>query len=181
MSEITISQLNDMIDRDEIRNVIGYEMYYVSRSGDIISTNYLAKGRIRYIKTANHRGYRSVCLYTKDGHKKTNLVHRLVAKSFIHNDKNYNEVNHINEVKDDNRVDNLEWCDRNYNVNYGSRTSRVSKSLHKRVARIGKNGSILKIYDSIHDTICDGFCRTHVGSCANGKRKTHGGYEWRYI
>ena len=52
---------------------------------------------------------------------KSYLVHRLVALAFIPNPNNYPEVNHKNEDKTDNRVENLEWCDRSYNINYGNR------------------------------------------------------------
>lgn len=179
--EITKEELQKMIDHDHVRNIGGYDIYYISRDDDVISTNYLAKGKIRYLKLADHKGYKSVSLYRNDKNRSLQLVHRLVAQSFIPNPKEHNEVNHKNEIKDDNRVENLEWCSRTYNVNYGERTKKMAKSLCKRVAKTDMAGNILKIYNSTIDTIKDGYYCSHVGACANGNRKTHKGYKWKYL
>lgn len=65
----------------------------------------------------NNKGYLIISL-CKNKKQKSYLVHRLVAEAFIKKPDQYNQVNHINEVKDDNRVENLEWCTNRYNVNY---------------------------------------------------------------
>lgn len=75
---------------------------------------------------ANKDGYHRVNLYNKQG-MKSKFVHRLVAESFISNPENKSDVNHIDENKTNNRVDNLNWMTRFENINYGSRNIRVSK------------------------------------------------------
>ena len=110
--------------------VVGYEgLYEVSSYGRVRSLdrydsrNHFCKGKILKLQTAG-RGYLSVEL-SSNGKTKKFLVHRLVAEAFITNPDNLPEVNHINEDKTNNRVDNLEFCNHKYNVNYGTRTDRM--------------------------------------------------------
>lgn len=92
----------------------GYEfLYKISNLGNVLSlrTNKLLK------QNMNTSGYFAVQL-CKDGKRKSYLVHRLVAEHFINNPKRCPEVNHKDEDKSNNVVDNLEWCTRKYNMNY---------------------------------------------------------------
>ena len=111
------------------RSVIGYEgLYEVSNTGLIRSLDRFVgnrnriKGKILSINIKKN-GYCSVALF-KYGKMKRYLVHRLVAQAFLPNPDNLPMVNHKNEDKSDNRVDNLEWCTAKYNLNYGTRTQR---------------------------------------------------------
>ena len=79
----------------------------------------------------NGSGYLRVKL-CKNGKCKRHLIHRLVAAAFIPNPYNLQEVNHIYECKDNNNSNNLEWCTREYNNNYGTRNKRVSETLKER-------------------------------------------------
>ena len=76
-------------------------------------------------------GYLVVC-FNRNGVKKNLRVHRLVAQAFIPNPLNYPIVNHKDECKTNNAVDNLEWCDVKYNDNYGTRNERLSQKLSGR-------------------------------------------------
>lgn len=114
------------------KEIIGFEgIYEVSNLG-----------RVRRIKTGNVlstskcggcREYSSVCL-SKNGKIYSRLVHRLVAEAFIPRPNGLYEVNHLDEDKSNNRVENLEWCNHKYNMNYGSRMDKV------RVTRL-RNGT----------------------------------------
>lgn len=73
-------------------------------------------------------GYLFVSLY-KGGKLKNYKVHRLIAQTFIESYRDNLEINHKNEIKDDNRVENLEMCDRQYNIDYGNRTKKYYKTV----------------------------------------------------
>ena len=86
----------------------------------------------RFIKSfLRKNGYMQVLL-VKDGTKKSWKVHRLVALTYLPNPNNYPEVNHKDENRINNCVDNLEWCPHDYNCNYGERLNRISDSNTKR-------------------------------------------------
>lgn len=90
-------------------------------------------GRVRndkkntYMNPKHCHGHLRISLYNKDGFKRF-FVHRLVAEAFIPNPNNYPIINHKNEKKDDNRVENLEWCTYKYNSNYGTCREKISAS-----------------------------------------------------
>ena len=116
---------------EEWKNVIGYEgLYEVSDKGNVrnVRRNTLLK------LTKTYYGYIQVNLY-KNGIRTGLRVHRLVAQAFLPNPDNLPEINHKDEDKTNNRVDNLEWCDRKYNNNYGD---RLEKSINKKI----KNGYV---------------------------------------
>ncbi len=93
---------------------------------DVVSqrngTEYIMHKNEMFVKLQNQK-YQIVMLMV-NGKQKAFYVHRLVAQAFIPNPDNLPEVNHINEDKYDNRVENLEWCTRKYNINYGTGKER---------------------------------------------------------
>ena len=120
------------------RKIKGYQYYEVSNLGRVRSLDHWTerknggyqfyRGRVlRQSKSGPDRGYRCVML-TENGVQKRYSVHRLVAEAFIPNPDNFPCVNHKNEVKNDNRVENLEWCDVKYNNSYGTKPQRLSES-----------------------------------------------------
>ena len=107
---------------EEWKDIPGYEgLYEVSNTGFVRNKkrNKLLKGFI------DRNGYKIVLLSYKG--QKHFSVHRLVAEVFIPNINNSYQVNHKDEDKTNNNVDNLEWCDCKYNINYGLRTKKVKK------------------------------------------------------
>ena len=114
---------------EEWRDIIEYEgLYQISNKGRVksLGNNKNRKEKILSLKPIN--GYIRVFLY-KNGKPKPYSVHRLVAIAFIPNPNNYPEVNHIDEDKTNNIVENLEWCDKKYNMNYGTRNNRAGKKI----------------------------------------------------
>lgn len=105
------------------KDIIGFErIYEVSNYGRVRNVK---SGRILSVsKCGGCRGYAGVSL-SKDGKRYGRLVHRLVAEAFIPRPDGLYEVNHKDEDKTNNRVDNLEWCDHRYNMNYGSRMEKT--------------------------------------------------------
>ena len=75
-----------------------------------------------------YNGYERVGL-SKNNKTKKYLVHRLVAETFIPNPNNYPCINHKDENKQNNNINNLEWCTRSYNINYGNRNNNLNKEI----------------------------------------------------
>ena len=106
---------------EEWKNVIGYEgLYEVSNIGNV--KNVRRNTLLKLSKTND--GYIQVSLY-KNGIRTGLRVHRLVAEAFLPNPDGLPLVNHKNEDKSDNSVENLEWCTAKYNTNYGHRTENA--------------------------------------------------------
>lgn len=126
-------------------------------------------------------GYCRVRLYNIEGVSRHHAVHRLVLSAF----KGVSdlEVNHINEIKTDNRLSNLEYCTSSYNCNYGSRNKKISKKnagLHSKPVVQIKDGETIKKFNSRIDAEKQtGIDARHISAVCIGKRKTAGGYEWR--
>ena len=107
----------DNFDNEQWRDIDGYDgMYQVSDLGRVRS-RYSGEWKVMK-QRKNRKGYLRLDL-SRDGNRKNASVHRLVAQAFIpNNDDNKTQINHINEVKTDNRVYNLEWCTAQYNSTY---------------------------------------------------------------
>jgi hypothetical protein len=104
-------------------------LYEVSSEGRVRSLNYNRTNETKILKPAkNECGYLRVGL-SKQGKTQKFLVQRLVATMFIPNPQNLPEVNHIDEDKTNNRVSNLQWCTREYNLKYGTRPQRYSEAI----------------------------------------------------
>ena len=169
------------------KDVVGYEgLYMVSNMGRIKSLNYNKTGKEKLLKGHIKRnGYIQYVL--SNGKSKSILAHRLVAKAFIPNPNNLPEVNHINECKTDNRVENLEWCSKSYNSSWGTRTKRLSKRLTNRidlskpVLQFDLQGNFIKEWISSAEVKRQlGFDPSHIRDCCKGILKTSRGYKWKF-
>lgn len=127
----------------------------------------------------NNDGY-SLIKLCKDKKQKHYLVSRLVAIAFIPNPDKLPEVNHKNENPANNYVDNLEWCNRKYNMNYGTRVERTTKKISKQVFQYDKNFNLIHIWKSTNECGRNGYDQAGVGCCCRKERKTHKGYIWSY-
>ena len=110
----------------------GYEgLYEISNLGRVKSLNYRGTGKGKILKNIEDRkGYLKVCL-TKNGRHKIFRVHRLVAEAFIPNPENKPCVDHINTIKNDNRIENLRWVTNKENNNNPLTKKKYSKNHRK--------------------------------------------------
>lgn len=164
---------------DEIwRDIDGYEgLYQISNKGRVKS---LYKGSERILNPDIDTGYYRIVLYN-DSVKKHFLLHRLVAQAFIPNPYNLPEVNHKDENKKNNCVYNLEWCDRRYNNNYGTRNERVGDSQSKPIFQYSKSGDFIREWKSAHEVErVLGIDQGNISKCCKGKLKSAGGFVWKY-
>ena len=130
-----------MIEIEEFREVVGFEgLYEVSNLGRVRRNGRILK------PWKNRKGYLHVDLY-KNGIRRKALIHRLVAQTFLPNPQNLPMINHKDEDKTNNSIDNLEWCDAKYNINYGTRTERVCKP----VLQYDFSGKFIKEFSSVSD------------------------------
>ena len=156
----------------------GYEGHYqVSNWGRVKSIKFGKEKILKLIKDKD--GYLQVTL-CKNNIKKVYKVHRLVAEAFIDNTDNLPQVNHKDENKLNNNVDNLEWCDRLYNVRYGTGIERRSKKRSKPVLQYDLEGNFIKEWVSINECVRNGYNQGNVAACCRGKRKYHKDCIWRY-
>ena len=166
------------------KDIKDYEGHYqVSDKGRVKSVKF-GKERILSIRRFKF-GYLLVTLW-KNHKMKTFTIHRLVAQAFLTNLQNLPQINHKNEDKTDNKVDNLEWCDVKYNNNYGTRIKRITeKNINgkrsKPVIQYTKTGEFIKEWKSTHDIERNlGYSQSHISSCCLGKRKSVHNYIWKY-
>lgn len=164
------------------KDIVGYEgLYQVSNFGRIKSLyNYRGKGNILIPRLK--RGYLTIGL-RKNKIRKWKTIHRLIAQTFIPNPHNYPVVNHKNENKLDNRIENLEWCTIAYNNCYGTRLKNVKRKVSKPVIQYNLKGKYLKEFESISDAARA--VKTSAGnivSCCkrNPKYNKVKGFIWRY-
>lgn len=127
-------------------------------------------------------GYPRISLW-KNGESKTFTIHRLVAKYFVENPcpEKYDQVNHIDEHKDNNFWMNLEWCDNLYNRRYGTGAKRAGESNSIAVIATVIETGEEEFYKSMTEAAEKvGGDNSHICSCVKGERKTAYGRTWRY-
>ena len=132
---------------------------------------------------ADKNGYFIIGL-SKNSKRKSFKIHRLVAFMFIDGYFENAQVNHKDENKTNNHVENLEWCTREYNINYGTRNERMGES-HKNkpkgslVARYSLDGELIDVkYNFEYKQM--GFEHQNISACCKGKLKTHKGFVFKY-
>lgn len=161
-------------------------LYQVSNLGNVKSLNYNNTKKENLLKPRITRnGYLQVIL-CKNKTIKPYSVHRLVANAFIENPNNYPCVNHKDECRTNNVVENLEWCSYKYNCNYGTRNKRMGEKLINRkdesklVYQYSKEGELISVWESTSECGRNGYNFGHVADCCRGERKSHKGYIWSY-
>lgn len=163
------------------KDIKGYEgLYQVSNYGNVKSLNY--KGhKSEHLLSKLPGEYKRVTLY-KNKCKKTITIHRLVAQAFIPNPNNYPQVNHKDENKYNNCVNNLEWCTHKQNMNYGTKQDRESQIKTKyHVLQYDLQGNLIKKWFNLREIILNtNYKKITIMYCCRGKLKTAYGYVWKY-
>lgn len=179
------------------RPVKGYETYYeVSNFGNVRSVDRvvirfngrkcLCKGRI--LKPKKNNNEYLTCYLWKNSKYKFFTVHRLVAEAFLPNPDNLPQVNHKDENKANNCVDNLEWCTRLYNMRYGTCIQRGaekrlnSPKLSKSVFQIDlETNQIIAEYPSAIEAARQlNIYQGGISNCCLHRCKTYKGFKWLY-
>lgn len=145
--------------------------------------NYNHTGKEKILKPQiRPNGYLIISL-CKEGHQKTLSIHRLVAEAFIPNNQCLDTVNHKDEVKTNNAVTNLEWMSKRDNLNYGTRNERIGEMFSKQVQMFDKQtGELLATFPSLREAErITGISSGSISKCCNGKLKSAGGFNWRYL
>lgn len=183
------------------KDIKGYEgIYQVSTYGRIKNSS----GKV--LKQTIAKGYYYISL-NKNHKASTKSVHRIVALTFLPNGySKKKEVNHIDENKLNNKLNNLEWCTHKYNMNYGTIIERTSetryknklikygyatkKPIKKRKYSYPKRNKIIQLtidglkivdYDSISQAEkALNISHGNIHKCLKGQIKTCGGYKWEY-
>ena len=179
---------------EEWRDIQGFEGYYqVSNMGRVKSverTVWDSRGCYRTVSEKIRKGRKNIDGYLfltlhKDGKKKHCRVNRLVAQAFLPNPDNLPEVNHKNEDKTDNRVENLEWCSHSYNINYGARNKKAGKKIaekrSKPVFSVDKESGLIMWWQSAKEAEkYTGIAQSSICACCKGRQKSAGGHIWFY-
>lgn len=178
------------------KDIKGYEgLYRVSNLGRVKSLKKRAnfysglykeikqrtyKERIINLRKTN-RGYMVVELY-KNGIGKRFSIHRLVAENFIKNSNNLPQVNHIDGNKENNNINNLEWCTGSQNMKHAVKTG-LFKAKKRPVIQCDLNGNYIKKWDTIKDFLIKkniNLKNSAITRCCKGKQKSAYGYKWKY-
>lgn len=174
---------------EEWRGIEGYLGYEVSNFGSIrscLSNRHVMTDTWRVLSPrVDLNGYLFVNLYDEHHNMKSMKIHRLVAKVFIPNPNDYQQVNHKDENKFNNKSSNLEWCNSRYNVNYGSGHQRSCLSRRtcctKAILQYDLNNNLIREFYSLSEASrVLGISLGSISDCLKGRTKKSRGFIFRY-
>lgn len=167
--------------QDLWKDIKGYEgLYQISNLGSVKSFHKRKGSIIILKKVLQSNGYYTITLCKNNIHKVI-YIHKLVAENFIPNPHNYNVINHKDENKLNNNVNNLEWCTTNYNLNYGTRNERCSQNqIRKPVLQFNQKGILVKKWESINSVKNINLKPSLISKCCKEKVYLAYNYIWIY-
>ena len=178
----------------------GFERFEISNLGKIKNTNWHNTGKAVITEGSNCNHYKQIEVW-KNGIKKNLKIHRLVGEYYLPNPLNLPEINHRIEGPEGKKINKvifnedmtinyekttIEWCDRNYNNNYGTRNKRSAEAQRnhvkksKSVLQFTLDGEFVKEWPSTNECGRNGFDQSAVVKCCCGKKPQYKGYLWRY-
>lgn len=141
-------------------------------------------GKVRNVKTGKElkpyilpSGYVQVCL-CNNGYRRKEYIHRLVAIAFIPNPDGKSTVNHINEIKTDNRVENLEWATQKENNAWGTARKRSAEARGRKCLCVETGNIYPSTAQAARET---GLYQANIHRCCLNENGTTGGYHWRFV
>ena len=168
------------------KDIEGYEgLYQVSNKGNVKSlVNNKGVSREKLLKPIIENGYVRVRL-CKDKTIKNYSIHRLVAKAFIENPNNFPIINHKDECKTNNSVENLEWCSYKYNLEYNNGQKIRAESRSKKVYQYTKDFELISVWESTSECGRNGYNISAVSTCCRKcfnrpGNNVYKGYIWSY-
>jgi len=176
------------------KDIIGYEgLYQISNKGNVKSLNYNKTKKEKILKPLYKEGYYRISLHNNITIKWYS-IHKLVAIAFIPNPENKPEINHINGIRNDNIVTNLEWCTRSENTLHSFRVLKNSPNKtmlgmkgvlcpnSTKVLQLTINNKEIKIWNSIIEASKElKINHRNISACCLGKRNSAGKYKWKHV
>lgn len=177
----------EIIDSEEWKVIDEFPNYEISTKGNIRTKEYVdARDHIRQSKLLNKQvnniGYEYVILSNEIVKHKTLTVHRLMAKTFLDDYSDTLNVNHINGIKTDNRIENLEMVTHSENIKKRYEIG-IDGNNYKAVEQYDLDGNYIATYKSSYEAEkITNICRTSIGSCCRKEEGhyTAGGYIWKF-
>lgn len=177
------------------KKIDNFPNYMISNLGRVKSLNYRGNTKKEVLLTPykNNEGYLGLNLWN-NGKCKHYTIHRLVAQAFISNPENKPFIDHINTIRNDNRVENLRWVTSKENRNNpltlykirGDKSCHYGKfgilnNNHRIILQYTEDGVFIKEWGSTMDIHRElGIDNSSISKCCRGKYKTAGGFIWRY-
>lgn len=172
--DLLLKDLCARLPYGEWRVIPDYPNYAANSLGKIAN---IKTGKLR--KFSNHKGYVQ-CMVRKDGKSYNKFVHRLIANAFLPTPQEGQVIDHINGIRDDNRVENLRWCSVDENLHFPL-AIKNREHLKKQCSQYHLDGTLITSFNSVFEAATAlNLNSGAINNCCIGRKLTCGGFQWRY-